>query len=89
MDDINIPAQIFDIKEIYYNCLSPTNTRSEYSSMSVSIVYGANKHKRYNMRCTDGVWKIVETELTVLKNNNTRYCDDCTNRTVNEYHCTG
>ena len=79
----------------YYNCLSRSDTSDCYSSMSVSILYirsddPYNTHEiRYNLQCNNSVWKIVGNQSAALRNNNTRYCDDCTDQNVNEYHCTG
>ena len=79
----------------YYNCLSRSDTNDHYSSMSVSILYirsddPNNTHEiRYNLQCNNSVWEIVGNQSTALRNNNTRYCDDCTDQNVNEYHCTG
>ena len=78
---------------IFYNCLSPsisTNTGFLYSSMSVSVVYSLTSQScRYNLQCNNGVWDIVGKQSTALRNNNTRYCEDCTDQNVNVYHCTG
>jgi len=78
---------------IFYNCLSPsisTNTGFLFSSMSVSVVYSlTNQRRRYNLQCNNNVWQIVGEQSTALTNNNTRYCEDCTDQNVNEYHCTG
>ncbi|XP_065902435.1 uncharacterized protein [Dysidea avara] len=82
------------ITNTYYNCLSLFDTGDHYSSMSVSIIYIRsddlnNIHEvRYNLQCNNSVWEIVGNQSTVLRNNNTRYCEDCTDQTVNEYHCT-
>ena len=82
------------INSTYYNCLSRSDTSDHYSSMSVSILYirsddPNNTHEiRYNLQCNNSVWEIVGNQSTALRNNNTRYCDDCTDQTVNEYHCT-
>ena len=83
------------INSTYYNCLSRSDTSDHYSSMSVSILYirsddPNNIHEvRYNLQCNNSVWEIVGNQSTALRNNNTRYCEDCINQTVNEYHCTG
>ena len=83
------------ISNTYYNCLSRSDTSDHYISMSVSILYirsddPNNTHEvRYNLQCNNSVWEIVGNQSTALRNNNTRYCDDCTDQTVNEYHCTG
>ena len=83
------------ITSTYYNCLSRSDTSDHYSSMSVSILYirsddPNNTHEvRYNLQCNNSVWEIVGNQSTALRSNNTRYCDDCTDQTVNEYHCTG
>ena len=85
-----ISSQVIPI-DIYYNCLSPSksnSTGSQYSSMSVSLFYDSNE-VRYNLQCNNSVWEIIGNQSTVLRNNNTRYCEDCTDQTVNEYHCTG
>ena len=84
---LSTPSQIPFISAIYYNCLSPSNTESQYSSMSVSVLYDSNEG-RFNARCTNDSWRIMN-QSTFLRNNNTRYCEDCTDQTVNDYHCTG
>ena len=79
----------------YYNCLSRCDTSDRYSSMSVSILYIRSDdpniiHEgRYNLQCNSNVWEIVGNQSTALRNNNTKYCEDCTDQIVNEYHCTG
>ena len=86
--------QSFTINSTYYNCLSRSDISDHYSSMSVSILYirsddPNNIHEvRYNLQCNNSVWGIVRNQLTALRKNNTRYCEDCTDQTVNEYHCT-
>ena len=83
-----------NITSTYYNCLSRSDTSDHYSSMSVSILYirsddPNNTHEvHYNLQCNNSVWEIVGNQSTALRSNNTRYCDDCTDQTVNEYHCT-
>ena len=83
------------INSTYYNCLSRSDTSDHYSSMSVSILYirsddPNNIHEvRYNLQCNNSVWEIVGSQSIALRNNNTRYCEDCTEQTVNKYHCTG
>ena len=82
------------INSTYYNCLSRSDTSDHYSSMSVSILYirsddTINIHEgRYNLLCNNSVWEIVGSQSTALRNNNTRYCEDCTDQIVNDYHCT-
>jgi len=87
------PAMII-INNIYYNCLSRSDAIGHYSSMSVSILYIRshdlnNIHEvRYNLKCNNSAWQIVGNQSTALRNNKTKYCEDCTDQTVNEYHCT-
>ena len=87
--------QTVTINSTYYNCLSRSDTSDYYSSMSVSILYirsddPNNIHEvRYNLHCKNSVWEIVGNQSTSLRNSNTRYCEDCTDQTVNKYHCTG
>ena len=88
-------VQSFIINSTYYNCLSRADTSDHYSSMSVSILYirsdGPNDiHEvRYNLQCNNSVWEIIGNQSNALRSNNTKYCEDCTDQTVNEYHCTG
>ena len=88
-------SAVIAINSTYYNCMSRSDTSDHYSSMSVSILYirshdPDNIHEvRYNLQCNNSVWEIVGNQSTALRNNNTRYCKDCTDQTVNEYHCTG
>ena len=87
-------STMITINNTYYNCLSRSDTSDHYSSMSVSILYirshdSDNIHEIcYNLQCNDNVWEIVGNQSTALRNNNTRYCKDCTDQNVNVYHCT-
>ena len=82
------------INSTYYNCLSRSDTRDHYSSMSVSILYirsddPNNVHEiRYNLQCNNNVWEIVGNQSTALRSNTSYDCSDCTDQTVNDYHCT-
>ena len=89
-------VQSFNVNSTYYNCLSSSQTIGQYSSMAVSILYirsddPNNIHEvRYNLLCNNSVWEVVGNQPTALRNNNTMLdCFDCTDQTVNEYHCTG
>jgi len=86
------------ISETYYNCLSRSDN-GYYGSISVSLLYNTTNSRgrkgrtkrssvRYNLLCNNGTWEIVGNQSTALRNNNTRYCEDCTDQTVNENHCT-
>jgi len=88
--------QSFTINSTYYNCLSPSQISGQYSSMSVSILYIRSddtnnvREVRYNLLCRNSVWEIVGRQSVALRNNITRdSCSDCTDSTINEYHCTG
>ena len=87
------PAMI-TINSTYYNCLSRSDTSDHYSSMSVSILYirshdPNNIHEvRYNLQCNNSVWEIVGNQSTALRSSNIVFCEDCTDQTVNMYHCT-
>ncbi|XP_065903380.1 adhesion G protein-coupled receptor L3-like isoform X2 [Dysidea avara] len=82
------------VNSTYYNCLSLFDTSDHYSSMSVSILYIRsddlnNLHEvRYNLQCNNSVWEIVGNQLTALRSNTSYNCSDCTDQTVNDYHCT-
>jgi len=79
------------INSTYYNCLSRSDTSDHYSSMSVSILYNIKRQTvevRYNLQCKNGDWEIVNRQPTALRSNASYNCSDCTNRTVNDYHCT-
>ena len=82
------------INSKYYNCLSKSDTSDHYSSMSVSILYIRSDDSniihevRYNLQCNNNVWEIVGNQSIALRNNNTRYCEDCTDQIVNEYRHT-
>jgi len=90
----SISTTIITINSTYYNCLSRSDTSDHYSSMSVSILYISlvdpnNIHEvRYNLQCNNSLWEIVGNQSTALRNNNTVFCEDCTDQTVNDYHCT-
>ena len=88
-------GNVISIINTYYNCLSLFGTSENYSSMSVSFVYKRSgdldntQHEvRYNLQCNNSVWEIVGNQSTALKNNNTRYCENCSDQAANEYHCT-
>jgi len=84
------------INDTVYNCLSTSQTIGEYKSMSVSIFYTRSdnltnlRQVRFNMICTsDNGWEQFGQQSTAFRSNDTRQdCFDCTNQTVNEYHCT-
>jgi len=83
-----------NITSTYYKCLSISDTSDHYSSMSVSILYirsdsPNNTHEvRYNLQCNNSEWKIVGNQSTALMSYTSNDCFDCTNQTVNDYHCT-
>jgi len=82
----------FTINSTYYNCLSTSDSGNNYTSASVSILYTRSndsmniKEVRLDLKCNYSVWKAVVSQSSVLRNNNTRYCEDCTD--VNLLHCT-
>jgi len=81
------------INSTYYNCLSRSDTSDHYRSMSVSILYSIKRQKvrnevRYNLQCNNGDWEIINSQSTTLRSNASYNCSDCTNQTVNDYHCT-
>lgn len=84
----------FTINSTYYNCLSTSDSGNNYSSASVSILYTRSndsmniKEVRLDLKCNYSAWKIVEKQSSVLRNNNTKYCEDCTDQNVNMFHCT-
>ena len=88
-------SQTFTINTTIYNCLSTSQTIGVYNSMSVSILYNRSdtpnqlRDVRYNMLCNNGNWARDGQQSTALMSNDTRRnCSDCTNQTVNDYHCT-
>ena len=88
-------SQTFMINRTIYNCLSTSQTISVYNSMSVSILYIRSdtpnqlREVRYNMLCSNGNWSHVGQQSTALVSDDTRRnCSDCTDQTVNDYHCT-
>ena len=87
--------QTITINRTIYNCLSTSQTISVYNSMSVSILYIRSdspnqlREVRYNMVCGNGNWARVGQQSTALVSSDTRHnCSDCTDQTVNAYHCT-
>ena len=87
--------QNFMINRTVYNCLSTSQIIGVYNSMSVSILYIRSdtpnqlRDVRYNMQCSNGNWARVGRQSTALVSSDTRRnCSDCTNQTVNNYHCT-
>ena len=84
------------INDTVYNCLSTSQIIGTYQSMSVSIFYTRSdnltnlRQIRFNMECFSDEWvRFGLEQSTAFRSNNTRQdCFDCTNRTVNEYHCT-
>ena len=88
-------GQTFTINRTIYNCLSTSQTIGVYNSMSVSILYIRSdtpnqlREVRYNMLCSNGNWSHVGQQSTALVSDDTRHnCSDCTDQTVNDYHCT-
>ena len=87
--------ETFMINRTIYNCLSTSQTIGVYNSTSVSILYIRSdtpnqlREVRYNMVCNNGSWARVGQQSTALMSNDTRHnCSDCTDQTVNDYHCT-
>ena len=87
--------ETFMINRTIYNCLSTSQIIGVYNSMSVSILYIRSdtpnqlREVRYNMVCNNGSWACVGQQSTALMSNDTRRnCSDCTDQTVNDYHCT-
>ena len=84
------------INRIFYNCLSRCDASGHYSSLSVSILYFITNSNgrimrsevRYNLQCNNSVWEIVGSQSTALRSNTSYDCSDCTDQTVNDYHCT-
>ena len=79
----------------FYNCLSTSEIIGIYNSMSVSVLYTRSdtpdqlRDVRYNMQCINNGWLRVGEQLVALTSNDTRRnCSDCTDQTVNDYHCT-
>jgi len=87
-------SQTFAINRTIYNCLSTSQTIGIYTSMSVSILYIRSntelRQVRYNMACFANNWqRFGSRQPTALLSNDTRRnCSDCTDRNVNDYHCT-
>ena len=88
-------SQTFTINGTIYNCLSTSQTIGVYNSMSVSILYIRSddpnqlRDVRYNMRCDSNNWERVGEQSTALLSSDTRLnCSDCTDQSVNDYHCT-
>ena len=85
-------SEIININSTYYNCLSRSDTSDHYSSMSVSILYSRGHNRRfevrYNLHCNNRTWKIVGNQSIALRSNTSYNCSDCTDQTVNDYHCT-
>ena len=87
--------QNFMINRTIYNCLSTSQTIGVYNSMSVSILYIRSddlnqlRDVRYNMLCVGNSWGRVGRQPSALLSSDTRLdCSDCTNRSVNDDHCT-
>ena len=92
------PIEAFDtlsIDEIYYNCLSTSQTIGLYSTMSLSVLYiktsdpNTTNEVRYNAICSrDGFWDRGRRFPAALRDNNTRInCSSCLDPDVNDYHC--
>ena len=88
-------SQTFTINRTIYNCLSTSQTIGVYNSMSVSLLYTRSntpnqlRDVRYNMVCFSNSWSRFGQQSTALLSTDTmRNCSDCTNQTVNDYHCT-
>ena len=79
----------------FYNCLSTSRTINMYNSMSVSVQYTRSdtpdqlRDVRYNMQCINNAWlRVGQLSIALISNDTRRNCSDCTNQTVNDYHCT-
>ena len=90
------PSQVFTINRTIYNCLSTSQTIGVYNTMSVSVLYIRSdtpnqlRDVRYNMLCIGNAWGRVGHQSVAFVSSDTRQnCFDCTNQTVNDYHCTG
>ena len=91
-------SMITAINDTFYNCLSASEIIGVYETMSVSLLYTISddptnlREVRFNMDCFDNDWEVFGSPRqlpTALRSNDTRTnCSACTNRTVNEYHCT-
>ena len=93
--EITDGSQTVIINRTIYNCLSTSQTIGVYDSISVSILYIISDNPnqlrdvRYNMRCASNAWGRVGQQPVAFLSNDTRQdCSDCTNSTVNDYHCT-
>ena len=65
------------VNRTYYNCLSRSDTSDHYIH-----------EVRYNLQCNNNMWEIVGNQSTALRSNTSYDCSDCTDQTVNDYHCT-
>ena len=88
-------TQTFTVNRTIYNCLSTSQTIGVYNSMSVSILYIRSdtpnqlRDVRYNMLCIGNNWIRVRSQSVAFVSSDTRQnCSDCTDVTVNDYHCT-
>jgi len=82
------------VDEIYYNCLSTSQTIGLYTTMSLSVLYiktsdpNTTREARYNLQCIKGGWARLGRNTTALRDNNTRInCSSCLDQNVNAYHC--
>ena len=87
--------QTITINRTIYNCLSTSQIIGVYNSMSVSILYirsdtpNQMRDVRYNMMCFSNNWARVGQQSTAFLSSDTRRsCSACTDRNVNDYHCT-
>jgi len=95
--DIIASTEVIDVLQsitincTYYNCLSRSDNSDHYSSLSVSILYirsddPNNIHEvRYNLHCNNSVWELIERWPNALRNNNTRFHEDCADHYVDKY----
>ena len=88
-------SQNLTINRTIYNCLSTSQTIGVYNTMSVSILYIRSdtpnqlRDVRYNMQCINNAWgRIGDQPVAFLSTDTRQNCSDCTNATVNDYHCT-
>jgi len=84
----------FTIDEIYYNCLSTSQTIGLYTTMSLSVLYieartpTITREARYNLECKGGGWSRLGRNTTALRDNSTRInCSRCLDQNVDAYHC--
>ena len=82
---------LINIISLQHNCLATSKRLGIYHSTSISVLYSSSNSAaineiRYDWLCLNDAWLRLHENESYF--NETRSdCYDCTDRTVNDYHC--